>query len=164
MATQAENSRGQNTTNWGRRTQFNLRDAVENALILEAELSSEQIGFLVASEMERDALVGIAAIEATRLARSIRREQVRAKTEQYKLPGMEHMPVRIFDRNGKRRNLLHATYRDVREYVKRIGGGYDQRKRNDPKFKEAMALLKKMRAAAKEIRGVTVGEVLGPSR
>lgn len=86
-----------------------------------------------------------------------RQKEARAKHLQYKLPGFESLPLRIRGMRNKTAELIDATYKDVSEWVKRLRA----QKRNDPRMKEAKALLEKMRVASRKRRGITVAEVFG---
>jgi hypothetical protein len=151
--------RGKDDGTWGQRPQFDAKKAIENALILDAELPSIQL----AERLAREALADPVFIERYFVAfflRSLtmaRRKAARARHEQYQLPGFEHLPFTIRGENRERCNLLDANYKAVRAWFK----GLNTRRKDDPEFNEAKGLAEKMRIAAKKDRGITVRRALG---
>lgn len=159
MEAEAGNRRVENTTNHPQRGKFDVCQQVENALILYPDLPSIQVAEQLISSLEVDQLRQVALAPVLKAVRAIR---ARLKgREQPTLPGFDRLPTFVLDWQKRKRSILNATCWDIECYVRRLGGSYLKRKRNDARLKEAKDLLKKMRAASRKKRGVTVGEVLG---
>lgn len=150
----ANTNRGQKATLAASQPQFDAKEAIQNALILEPDLPSNQLAERLAKEAakHRDFIHRISYTYFFRSLSAARKKDARAKHEQYQLPGLEHLPVRIRGTKNKQVDLLDATYFGVREWVK----GINARKRNDPLMQEAKALVEKMHEASKQQRGITV--------
>jgi hypothetical protein len=78
---------------------------------------------------------------------------------QLRLPGFEHLPQRITGFGGKRIRLLNANYTGVRAYFRSLMRDHKARLRNDPKVKEAKALMEQLRKRARTDRRFTVREL-----
>ncbi len=90
---------------------------------------------------------------------SARRKNASATRTQASLPGFEHLPSRIQTAKGKV-SLLAANRDGVRAYYWSLMKAHSERRRNDPKIKEAKDLLDKMTKAARTEKGITVRQVL----
>lgn len=93
-------------------------------------------------------------------ANTQRREQAASNRAQLRLPGLEHLPLKIPVANGKRIRLLNANREGVRAYYWSLMKKHSDRKRSDPQIIEAKALLNEMTRAARKDKGITVREVL----
>jgi hypothetical protein len=115
------------------------------------EVQEEQPEFT--AELARSLLVEHFA----HLGRQFRLKQAKAK--QIVIPGCEHLPRIITGKRGVRVHTVEATFSDAREYYWSLGRILDERKKEDPRRKEARALMQKMGKASKQNRGITVAEV-----
>ncbi len=77
-----------------------------------------------------------------------------------RLPGFDHLPVRITVAKGHRPLLLDANREGVRAYFWALMKKYSERKRKDPRIVEAKKLLDLMTNRAHTEKGITVREVL----
>jgi hypothetical protein len=161
MVESQENSRGQTTTDFAQRAKFDICQLAENMLILHEDLPSIQVAEKLILSMSVDELRQACMAPALKAVITVRSRLKKKEHEQQALPGFERMPLFVLDSKKRRRSILNATCWDIGRYVYRIGGSYQKRKRNDARLKQAKELLKKMRAASKRNRGITVGEVLG---
>jgi hypothetical protein len=150
--------RGEKATLWSSQTKFDPDEAVQNALISEPDLPSIQIAERLAKEAmaHPDFIENFFRRFFFRSLKQSREKAARAKHEQYRLPGFEHLPIRIQGAKEKV-ELLDATYRGVREWVKHLNA----KSWETPRMKEAKALLEKMHEAAKRDPGITVRGALG---
>ena len=138
-------------------------ELVTNALILEPQLPPPIMAERIISMAEP-----VFAVELGRslmidyFSRLIRSERAkRATIQQPRLPGCEHLPLRITGKRDRRVALSMATFSDIRQYCWALGRKHLDRKRVDPKLVEAKALMIRMRKPSKKNPGITVGEVLG---
>lgn len=74
---------------------------------------------------------------------------------QYLLPGFEGLPQRIVIRDGKRRPLEKATYRQLRDYFEVLR----KRANNNPRLAKVKALMELVHPYAQDTPGITVREV-----
>lgn len=132
---------------------FAILEPKTPAAVLAARLVSE-----LEDELASELSTNLMTAYFEKLIRGLRRKRTERAPQ---LALFEHLPLRILGNRDKTVKLENATYADVRRYCWSIGRKYRDRKRNDGTLKEAQALLKRMRAASSEKRGVTVGEVLG---
>jgi hypothetical protein len=140
---------------------FDHAKAIEDALILEPELPSIQLAEKLTEEAMKDPKSTAAILQIFFLSRikTARKIVSAAKHEQYRLPGFEHLPFSIRGEKKEKLDLLDANYSAVRAWFKRL----NTRRKDDPEFNQAKALVEKMRAASKIDRGVTVRRVFGLS-
>ncbi len=89
-----------------------------------------------------------------------RRKLAAANRAQSLLPGFEHLPLKIPLSENTRVRLMDANLTGVRLYYRSLMKAHRNRRRNDPKIKEAKALLDLMTARARTERGITVREVV----
>lgn len=140
------------------------RAAVENALILNPEMPAHLIVELLLESAEEDLTIRLRVILERqfylRTIRSQRHRQAAVSRAQLTLPGFPHLPVSIPGPKGAPIHLLDANLYAVREYCRFLMKGYRERKRTDPKIREAFALLEKMRAASQAEKRITVRQVL----
>ena len=134
------------------------RQAVKDALILNPNMPAVQL-----AEMLRRSKLDFAPslhdiLESQFYAREARRErrkQTAADRAQYLLPGFEHLPVKI---GGT--PLLDLNYTGIRAYYRALSVKADAAKQNNPKLREAKALMEKMRRHNEAEKGITVRQVL----
>ena len=140
-------------------TQFDPVKAVENALILDPQVPSIQLAERLAKEAMEDPVFIQKHLVSFffRSLKSMRRKEAFTRNPQRRLPGFEHLPIRIRGVENQRLALLDANYKGVREWVKHLNA----EKRDDPTMKEAKALLEKMSVASKADRDITVRRVFG---
>lgn len=95
--------------------------------------------------------------EVVRLLRAKRLELARKRRaeDQYVLPGFEGLPQRIVIREGKRRPLARATYRQLRDYFEFLR----KRQLNNPRLTQVKALVQLVQGYARMEPGITVKEV-----
>lgn len=133
---------------------------IENALIASPKTPALELAESVASELDRDALFALAVQPLAALIRKARAKRS-DQSDQPLLPGFEHLPRRItIPASGSRVQLLSANTSGVREYCRVLMKRHRDRRKNDPKVKEAYALLARMQRAARKDKGITVREVL----
>jgi hypothetical protein len=92
--------------------------------------------------------------------RSQRRQQAKENSAQLRLPGFDHLPLKIRTAKGKMILLIEATFTQVRAYYRSLAVDYDKRRRNDPRIKEVKRLMEKMRRRARTRKDITVQEVM----
>ncbi len=92
--------------------------------------------------------------------RVARAAKPKAGSAQLRLPGFEHLPPEIPGPQGKSIPLGQASYTSVRAYYRSLTSAYDKRKRNDPRVKEAKALMEIMRKRTRNDKAITVKEVV----
>jgi hypothetical protein len=136
--------------------QFDPHKEVESALIIDAELPSIQIADRLAREAPEDFTINVVRQVFLRIILSQRRNHEHLKHEQYRLPGMAHLPLQIMGYRNKRQILLDATFKSVQAYVNHLNAG----RPDSAKQREAKALLEIMREASKKQRGITVRRAL----
>ncbi len=90
-----------------------------------------------------------------------RRKQLGERRQLLLIPGYAHLPINICVSEDVRVRLRDATYREILRYCKFLGKRFTKRREDDPKLKEAKALLDFMQKKAKKNRGITVAEALG---
>jgi hypothetical protein len=151
--------RVKNATLGASQPQFDAEKAIENALILSPDVPTIQLAERLAKDAMAfpDFIYGILYAFFFRSLNAARKKGVKAASEQYQLPGFEHLPLRIRGTRNREVDLLDATYKGVKEWIKHLNA----QRRNDPRMKEAKALLEKMREASKRQRGITVRRALG---
>jgi len=94
-------------------------------------------------------------------AHAVRAERrSRAANAQLRLPGFEHLPRTIPGPKGEPVPLIEASYTRVRAYFRSLMVAHRNRRINDPKIKEAKALMEKMEKRFRKDKGVTVGQVV----
>lgn len=143
---------------------FLAQDAIADTLLLNPNTPAGQLAEIIVSEFPANLRADLSGILIQQfIVREIIAQRRRITVEnnpQLKLPGFEHLPWKIETPKGTRVRLLSANYARVRDYYWSLMKKYTARKRNDPKIKEAKALMEKMRKASKKDKGITVKEVL----
>lgn len=159
--TDVKPNRGKKATLASSQTQFDPDEAVENALILSPDLPSIELADKLSREADAEFLRGLAREFFLKLVKAQRRKMQASTREQFRLPGFEHLPIRIQIAGDKKQKLLNANYYGTREYYKHLSAKYDARKATDPKVQEAKALMEFMREKSQTDRGITVGRAFG---
>lgn len=140
------------------------RAIIENALIVNPTMPATELAQLLFQHSEPEFQESLNAVLCqefyARNIRSIRRKQAAADREQFKLPGFEHLPLKIPGPKGLPIQLLDANVSTVKQYYWSLMGKYSDRKRADPKIKEAKALWQAMKKGAEHEQGITVRQVL----
>jgi hypothetical protein len=144
--------------------QATAEEAVRDSLILEPKLPAVQLAPRLISTADPNFIGELSGqLLLNHFVRLIRAERAaRAKDErkQILLPGFDHLPLRIAISKTKRSALRDATYTGVRSYCRMLGASHTDRRRGDPKLKEALNLRDLMRKYNRTRRGITVGEAL----
>lgn len=139
--------------------------SIEQALIIHPNLPAIQLAGLLVENSDPELAADLSDLLMREYyARGIlaqrREESIETARAQPMLPGFEHLPARIQVGEGKRVRLLSANYAAVREYYRSLIRAYGERRRNDPKLREAKALLDEMQKHSRANKGITVREVV----
>ncbi len=135
--------------------------AVGDSLEAHPKLTALQLAEVLMQEAD----AGLAASLAEILTREFYVHTIRAARRkvsaraQLRLPGFEHLPLTIPGTKGPVR-LIEASYTRVRQYYRSLLIGHRKRTKNDPRIKEAKALMEKMRRRSLRDKRVTVGQVV----
>jgi hypothetical protein len=140
------------------------REAVENALLINPTMPAYELVEFLIKHAEPDLTIRLQAILERdfylRAIRAHRWKQGAIQRAQMALPGFEHLDRNIPGPKGAPIRLLDANTRAVRQYCRLLMKTHRERKQKDPKIREALALLDKMRAASQTEKGITVRQVL----
>jgi hypothetical protein len=139
------------------------RAAVANAMILKPKARAVELAEALLNEsleFQRDLNEALARNFYIAAYNVERRKRAAANRAQFALPGFEHLPLKIPSANGAPMRLLDANLRRVRDYYRSLTKGYDKRKKDDPRVKEAKALMQKLQKRSGTEKGITVRQVL----
>ena len=139
------------------------RAAVANALILHPKIRAVDLAELLLNEslaFQRDLNDELARNFYIAAYNLEKRKQAAAVRAQLALPGFAHLPLKIPSAKGTPMRLLDANFFRLRDYYRSLTKRHDKRKKNDPRVKEAKALMEKMQKRTRTEKGITVREVL----
>lgn len=151
---------------------LSVQSAVVDGLILNPKMPAIQLADVLMRESDPDLARALAEILTRKLyvTTILAERRKRSIVAQTRLPGFEHLPLKIripravpgfrgLD-TGKRVSLLDANTYGVREYYRLLMKAHRNRKQNDPKVQEAKSLLEKMQKASRKEKAITVRQVL----
>jgi hypothetical protein len=142
---------------------FMAQRAVDDALILMPKIRAADLAEALLNQsfdFQRDLNEILARNFYIAACNTVRRKQAAEARAQLRLPGFEHLPVKISVADGKRIRLLSANREGVRAYYWSLMKKHSDRKRSDPQIIEAKALLDEMTKRARTEKGITVREVV----